>query len=552
MSPDKRIFLVNPPYERISPGYAFIKHITNRSPSLGLLHLAAHVREHGYEPTILESDILDLDFDAVADTIIAARPPFVGITLFTVGVWGSARIARRVKDALPDTKVIVGGPHISSMGTETMERFPEFDVAVKGEGERILVELLKAYEERGGDLSSVPGVLYRKDGQVRVNPPPHLELVLDDLPFPAWDLLPKFPHAYKPAVYDYPRGPVATIAASRGCPFHCKFCDTSTFGAKVRYYSPKKVFEMMKYLRQRWGVRHIMFVDDLVLASRQRTTELCEMILADGLKMTWSCDARVDTVKPDLLQMMKKAGCWQIAFGLETGSDEMLIRMDKSARVAKSESAVEWTNAAGIRVKGLFMLGYPGETAESIDLTKDFVRRIPMTIMNLTKFTPYPGSPVYRELYGTSIRDDHWEKMNGMNFVWAPDGITVEELDRHYLELIAKFYRQKTVRRQYVKLSFRHPGHLKRLIRCGVGFAAAKAKSVLRGRRGLLIEGNETNLDTRPTSPGTAEPGTSAPAEPSTCSTGGGGCSTTAKSSAAASLVQLTLSPARREERTVG
>ncbi|MBC8108852.1 MAG: B12-binding domain-containing radical SAM protein, partial [Anaerolineae bacterium] len=318
---------------------------------------------------------------------------------------------------------------------------------------------------------------------------------LDGLPFPAWDLLPDFPRAYPLAIYDYPAGPVATIAASRGCPFHCKFCDTSTFGARVRFYSPQKVFEMMKHLNTRWGVRHVLFVDDLFLASRLRTTEICNLIVESGLRMTWSCAARVDTVRPDLLDLMKRAGCWQISFGLETGSDEMLQKMDKCARVAKSEQAVEWTNAAGIRVKGLFMLGYPGETNESIEMTKQFVRRIPMTIMNLTKFTPYPGSPVYRELYGTSIREDHWEKMNGMNFVWAPEGISVEALDRHYLDVISSFYRHKRVRRAYVRLSLKHPSHLRRLIRCGIGFGFAKAKSFITGRHGLLIEGTETSLD---------------------------------------------------------
>jgi radical SAM superfamily enzyme YgiQ (UPF0313 family) len=252
---------------------------------------------------------------------------------------------------------------------------------------------------------------------------------------------------------------------------------------------------MMKHLSQRYGIRHVLFVDDLFLASKLRTTAFCNLLLESGLKMTWSCAARVDTVKPDILDLMKRAGCWQISFGLETGSDDMLRKMDKSARVEKSEQAVHWTAAAGIRVKGLFMLGYPGETIESIELTKAFVRRIPMTIMNLSKFTPYPGSPIYREIYGTSIRDDHWEKMNGMNFVWAPEGISTDELDHHYLDVIAKFYRQKTVRRQYVKLSLRHPGHLMRLTRCGIGFGIAKAKSVLAGRHGLLTSGSEVNLD---------------------------------------------------------
>ena len=490
-----RIIFINPPYERIAPGYGFVKQITNRSPSLGLLHLASVVRQHGYVPEIIESDILDWDIDAVAAHVIAQRPKFVGITLFTVGVWGSVKIARKIKATLPETKIIVGGPHISSMGPDTIKRFSEFDIAVQGEGELILLELLKAYRE-SRPVHEVRGVIYRDElGEVRLTHPPHTSTVLDDLPFPAWDLLPGFPHKYKLAVYDYPRGPVATIAASRGCPFHCKFCDTSTFGARVRYYSPEKVVEMMKHLNERYGVRHVLFVDDLFLASRLRATEFCERLIASGLRMTWSCAARVDTVRPDLLSLMKKSGCWQISFGLETGSNDMLIKMDKYARVEKSEQAVKWTAAAGIRVKGLFMLGYPGETRESIELTKAFVKRIPMTIMNLTKFTPYPGSPIYRELYKTNIREDHWERMNGMNFVWAPPGIDVDELDRHYQEVVRGFYQQKRVRREYLKLSLRYPNHLVRLTKFGLGAAVGKTKSFLSGRGGLLTDGTERHLD---------------------------------------------------------
>ncbi|HEX8339771.1 MAG TPA: radical SAM protein [Tepidisphaeraceae bacterium] len=510
----KKIVFVNPPYERIAPGYAFIRHITNRSPSLGLLHLAAQVRLHGYEPQIIESDILDLDADEVADRVLVERPAYVGITLFTVGVFQSVKIARRIKAHAPHIKIIVGGPHISSMGVETLERFPEFDVAVNGEGERVLVELLQACES-GAPLSSIGGLLYRDNGAILTTEKPQTTNVLDDLPFPAWDLLPQFPHAYKLAVYDYPRGPVATIAASRGCPFHCKFCDTSTFGASVRYYTPAKMVEMMRHLNETYGVRHILFVDDLFLASRLRATDFCHRLIESGLKMTWSCAARVDTVRPDLLKLMRQAGCWQISFGLESGSDELLRAMDKHAAIEKSEQAVKWTHDAGIRVKGLFMLGYPGETRETIELTKAFVKRIPMTIMNLTKFTPYPGSPVYREIYGTNIRDDHWERMNGMNFVWAPPGIAVDELDRHYQQVIRSFYADKRVRREYVRLSVRYPGHLVRLAKCGVFAGVAKLRSLARGRRGLLTDGDELHLDAMPPSP-------AAPVARGACSSGAG------------------------------
>jgi radical SAM superfamily enzyme YgiQ (UPF0313 family) len=484
---NKKITFINPPYERIAKGYAFIKHITNKSPSLGLLHLAAEVRLHGYSPRIIESDIFDMSIEEVVDEVVKDAPDYVGITLFTVGVWNGVLIAREIKKRLPKTIIIVGGPHMSSMGKETMERFREFDYAVNGEGEKVLMDLLNTLEA-GGDVISVPGVLFRRGPFVTDTPGRAINRDLDELPMPAWDLLPDFPRAYVPAIYDYPRGPVATIAASRGCPFHCKFCDTSTFGARVRYYSPKVVFEMMKHLKATYGVRHVLFVDDLFVASRLRVTELCNLLIESKLGITWSCTSRVDTIKPDTLTLMKKAGCWEISFGLETGSNELLKKMDKAAEVEKSELAVNWTAAAGIRSKGLFMLGYPGETLETIEMTKAFVRRIPMTIMNLTKFTPYPGSPIYRDLYGTNIREDHWEKMNGMNFVWAPEGISVEELDRHYQQVLFSFYNRPKMGLYYASLSIRYPHHLVRLARFGLGFLAAKIRSYAQGRRGLLIE----------------------------------------------------------------
>jgi radical SAM superfamily enzyme YgiQ (UPF0313 family) len=487
----REIVLVNPPYERIAPGYEFVRHVTNRSPSLGLLHLAAMAREHGYGVSIVESDVEGLDERAVVERIVAKAPRFVGITLFTVGVWSAAAIARGVRKALPGVTLIVGGPHVSSMGRETLERFPDFDLAVNGEGEWALVELLHALET-GGDLSAIAGLLWRDGEVVRENPTRPIPKDLDDLPMPAWDLLPGFPDAYLPAIYDYPHGPVATIAASRGCPFHCKFCDTSTFGARVRAYSPARVVEMIQHLSERWGVRHVMFVDDLFLASRVRVTEFCERLIASGLRITWTCAARVDTVKPGILALMKRAGCWEISFGLETGSNELLAAMDKVARVERSEEALRWTHAAGIRTKGLFMLGYPGESDETIRATRDFVRRIPMDMMNLTKFTPYPGSPIYVDLYGTKIRAEDWRRMNGMNFVWSPEGFSVEALDRAYQRLLRAFYLRPRVIHHYVKLTLRHPTHLGRVLRFVAGYARAKARSLAAGRRGLLVEEAES------------------------------------------------------------
>ena len=477
----QKIVLVTPPYERIAQGYEFVKHITNRSPSLGLLHLAAAVREEGYTPSIIESDIFDLSPDEVVAQILREKPAFVGITLFTVGTWVASEIARKIKLKRPDIKVIIGGPHVSSMGVETMERFPEFDVAVVGEGEEVLIRLLKAWRE-GTRLNDVPALIFRDPDalNVRIVSTPKLAINkdLDRLPFPAWDLLPDFPNAYLPAVYDFPQGPVASIAASRGCPFHCKFCDTSTFGASVRAYTPERVFEMMQHLQQRWGIRHVLFVDDLFTASKKRTTKLCNLIIDSGLQMTWSCASRVDVINPETLKLMKQAGCWEMSFGLESGSNELLQKMDKSASLDKSVRAIHWADEAGIRSKGLFMLGYPGENEETMAQTKAFVKSIPLTIMNLTKFTPYPGSPIYRDIYGTNIRDDHWEKMNGMNFIWTADGLSRERLNQMYRQILTAFYSQHRVGKNYALLTLRYPRHLLRFFK----FLGAMAKSKFRAR----------------------------------------------------------------------
>ncbi len=463
---NKKISLVTPPYERVSKDFAYVRHITNALPSLGLLHLAAMVREHGYQPSIIESDIFNLSVDEVVDQVIAEQPAYLGITLFTVGVWCAAQIARKIKQRAPAITIIVGGPHISSMGAETMLRFPEFDIAVVGEGEEVLVQLLDALEQ-SKPLSEVPSLIYLDknmlQGKTIETPKLAGNKHLDHLPMPAWDLLPDFPGAYRPAVYDFPRGPAASIAASRGCPFHCKFCDTSTFGSSVRAYSPQKVFEIILHLQKEYGIKHILFVDDLFTASKKRTIELCDLIIENKVDVTWSCASRVDVVKPETLKKMQQAGCWEISFGLESGSNELLQKMDKSAAIERSVQALQWTHDAGIRSKGLFMLGYPGEDHDSIAATKQFVRDNPLTIMHLTKFTPYPGSPIYRDIYGTNIRDDHWEKMNGMNFVWESDTMPIPELNKQYVDVLMAFYQRPRIGWYYTVFSLRHPGHLLRL-----------------------------------------------------------------------------------------
>ncbi len=468
------IVFINPPYDTIAKGYEYVKNISNSSPSLGLLHLSAQARQDGYEPMIIESDLDSLSPKEVVDIVVKANPKFVGITLFTVGVLGAVEIAKLIKEVLPNLPILVGGPHISSMGMITMKRSPMFDIAVINEGEQAISKLLPLLDTNQS-VKDVAGIIYKNDkGELIQTAPGEIQRDLDKLPMPTWDILPKFPKGYLLTIYDYPKGPTATFSASRGCPFKCEFCDTSTFGAKIRYYSPAKVFEIMNHLRDKYNIQHLQFVDDLFVANKKRIGELCDLIIESNFKMTWSCTARVDTINQEILMKMKKAGCWEISYGLETGSNEMLTSMRKAITVEQSEQAINQTAQAGIRCKGLFMLGYPGETMETIEQTKAFVQRVPLTTMNLSKFTPYPGTPIYYKLYGTSIRDEDWDRMNGMNFIYEPENIPMDILNKEYKDILESFYKRPKILLHYVKNSILFPRHLLRLIKFGIGFFRSK------------------------------------------------------------------------------
>ena len=460
----KKVILINPPYEKISKGFDCINHLTNKSPSLGLLYLAAKLQEDQFDVKIIESDINNLSVEEVVQSVIQINPQFIGITLFTVGVHNGALIASEIKKHLPNIKIIVGGPHISSMGYETMKRFSCFDIAVLHEGELVISQILNNYIHNKSQ-KNIAGIIYRDNNNELITTPLEKQQIqLDELPLPAWELLNNFPNKYPLATFDYPKGPVATFSASRGCPFQCEFCDTSTFGSKIRYYSPKKVFEIMQILQKKYHIQHLQFVDDLFVANQQRINELCDLIIENKFKITWSCTARVDTINFEILQKMKKAGCWEISYGLESGSNKMLKEMKKATKTAQAKKAIQWTNQVGIRSKGLFMLGYPNETEHTIEQTKHFIKSIPLTTMNLSKFTPYPGTPIYIKLYGTSIKDEDWERMNGMNFIYKTENLTMKILDKEYKEILETFYKRKQILLHYFKIGFKYPLHLKRLI----------------------------------------------------------------------------------------
>jgi radical SAM superfamily enzyme YgiQ (UPF0313 family) len=216
-----------------------------------------------------------------------------------------------------------------------MQRFSSFDIAVIGEGELTLVELLRALSA-GNTLSAVQGLIFREGNNlINTGRRPFIK-DLDSLPFPAWDLLEEFPARYMPAPFKVMKLPAAILVTSRGCPNKCIFCDRSVFGSSCHGYSAEYVVRQMSELYHRYGVREFSFEDDTFITFRSRLKEICERLIELRLDISWTCLGRVNHVTAENLRLMRKAGCWQISFGIESGTRRSLTSSTSGSRWIKS------------------------------------------------------------------------------------------------------------------------------------------------------------------------------------------------------------------------
>ncbi|TMB50613.1 MAG: radical SAM protein, partial [Deltaproteobacteria bacterium] len=444
MRPQSVVF-VEPPYVCWDRRMDRVREGEEDIPGIGTLVLAAVARAAGHRVHVVDGKRTGTPLGDVARRVLALAPDHVGFSATTISIHNAARIAARVKAVAPATVTTVGGPHVSAVPAETLTRFPGFDYGVVGEGERSYPELM-ARLGAGEDARPVAGLVYREGDAVRVNPrAAYLDGdALDELPEPAWDLVPDFPVRLQPNVFNYRAAPLASLVTSRGCPFSCSFCDRSTSGRKGRFHGVDYVVRLCRRLAD-LGVRHVLFYDDLFTVNRPRVTELCERFLAEGFRFTWSCNSHPNLLDPPTLRLMRRAGCWQIAYGIESGSQRILDVVKHEVRLPRMLETLRQTRAAGIRVKGLLMMAHPTEGEDSLEETVQFLCTAPLDLVQITKFTPYPGTPSYATIRQHGRFAEDWERMNAMNWVFVPHGLTPEVLEGYFRRAYRAFYTRPDV-----------------------------------------------------------------------------------------------------------
>ena len=375
-----KVTLINPPQFTRYP-----------QPPVGLALIAAVLEKERHQVTVLDANALSLQPQDIVPLVTDAD--VVGLTAMTPTISAAMSTAHHLKQANPSLTIILGGAHPTLLPDETLATAPEIDIIVRGEGEETIIELLQALED-SRPLDNISGISYRADGKIISTAARAASIDMDSLPFLAYHLLPW--RRYKPHP---PHGlalPFAAVVTSRGCPYRCAYCSKPVFGSKFRAQSPERVVEEVAYLKEKFGIKEIAFYDDVFTLDKKRAYSIAEGIIRKGVKISWTCEARVNLVDKDLLRCMKRAGCYAIAYGIESASPEILDILHKDITLEQVAGAVRISREAGLQTVGYLMIGSPGETPETIIKTIELAKKLKLDFAQFSVTTPFPSTELYK------------------------------------------------------------------------------------------------------------------------------------------------------------
>jgi len=425
-------------------------------PPLGLLSLAGNLRNKGHEVTIIDAAAeKDAQGRLMSNEDIVKRVQqgsldYIGITSTLVSISSANNLAQKLRSAQgisSNIPIIFGGHQISAIFTprgffsetlksmpsdkrrEILGRFSGMSFGIIGEGERVLARAISSME-KGEDLKNLPGTVFLEDGDFKANPPNFLK-DLDSLgeesgkeTFPAYDLLrdPVNDYSASPMTCDSAR-PSISVIFSRGCPGRCTFCDSSVHGKSLRTHSPEWAFKLLKSLEENFGYRDFYVTDDQGTGNRDFMEGFCRFMEKEGKNYSLALVGRAKPFWKEALQRMKQNGAHQIAFGCESANDQILRAYKKGIKLDDLVDSIKQSQEIGLDVKGLFMVGNPFETTETLERTEKFKEEQGFKYTSTSVLTPIPGS----ELYASSVEDLSGEYFDGKFYMGNRLGVWLED-----------------------------------------------------------------------------------------------------------------------------
>ncbi len=415
------ILLINPP---ISGKRGCLKYVNGLYPSLGLAYIAAVAENAGNEVCIIDCAAMNYSSEVLFRLVKRYSPELIGMQTLCYNINDCLEAAKGIKEFSPEVKIVFGGVQASLFPIEICKE-ENVDFVIAGEGEVTFENLLGALKGRRY-LADVTGLTWKEDGEIIQNPPRQLIQNLDTLPFPAWHLFPL--NRYHSTAQLRGRT-TAHLITSRGCPYKCAYCAApKIFGRTSRHFGTERIIKEIVYLRDRYGVDAIQFYDDNFTIDRHKVIDLCERLVNMKLDMPWSCLSRVDMIDKGLLKKMKKAGCYQIFYGVESGSQRLLHLIKKNITLEQIRETFRITKEAGIEAMASLIMGLPTETEEESRQTADIAIEIDADYAIWAPLGLFPGS----DLFDIAVSQGRLVDSNGRYLV-ADWGKLIKNNDSIYL-----------------------------------------------------------------------------------------------------------------------
>jgi anaerobic magnesium-protoporphyrin IX monomethyl ester cyclase len=361
-------------------------------PPIGMYYVGAVLKENNYDVEILNWCKINESPEKISEILLEKKPDVIGFSILQANRWGGIEIARIAKQIDPEVKIVFGGVSATFLWKHFLTHFPEIDFVVMGEGEYTFLHLVRCLE-KGEDehIGNIRGIAFKKDGKVFRTKPAEYIQDLDQLPVPA-------------KYFEYQH-----LSLTRGCPGKCTFCGSPKFwGHKVRFHSVDYFVEELELLYKK-GINFFYFSDDTFSVNKKRVIEICKKILEKNLRIAWNAISRVNYMSEEVISWMRRAGCIQISYGIESGSEKIRAYLNKKITTGEIENTFANTSKYGILPRAYFIYGSPGESRETIQESIDLIKRINPLVIHSFVLSLFPGTALYSEYKKKfNVSEDIW------------------------------------------------------------------------------------------------------------------------------------------------
>ena len=438
-----KVLLINPPFYRYGGMEGHGGHLI----PLNLCCLAAYARtQHpDVEFKILDAEAEEYSQSVTAEEAAKFSPNLIGITTTTSSFDAITELINLLKQRIQGAQIVLGGPHVSALPERSL-RETATDFVVIGEGEITFAELIASLKQDKRAIGAIKGLGYLdRDGHYRQNATRELIQDLDALPFPARDLVNNSLYCPPPSKR-VSLGPNTIISTSRGCPHNCGFCGSrSVWGRRVRFRSPESVVGEIQECIGKYGITSINFTDEFFTARKDRVLRICQLMREKGVVIPWVCSARAERLDYETLKAMKESGCHEISFGIESGNPEILSRIDKKLDLNEALQVVRTAQRVGITTHASYILGYLGESVETMKQTIYFAKRLNTDVAAFFIASPLPGSRLYNEALekGYVRSDATWQDyspLSNTESVMTLPGLPIETIRYWHRKALKSYY----------------------------------------------------------------------------------------------------------------